>query len=380
MPAPLFGYQEAYALWDGNTRAKQGIQEATLGLCRPSFKERRLRSGSQAAWTLKTPSMRRCWHKIGRPAGARSAVAAAEDGPPRRGRFARDRAGRDHRCIYPGQQPAKHRRDRQERRPAQKKEAEHQAIIATKNEEKANLAKADALTQTKEAERQAIIATQNEKTANLAKADALTQKKEAQRQAIIATKNEEKANVPKPTPWRGRKRPTTSVNSPKPRRRSPNKTRKRPTRPRKRRSTAAISPASASPRPRSRITPSIVRDALGRTSARLAQLGVGKADLPWHSRQPHDRRGRAHRGPGHRSGRRAAGQRRLGWNRAGMGLGYRQEAVQLPTGGNYVFALAFSPDGRHLAAGTNARPDYIQVWNSRTGQLEKSFAVIVTRY
>jgi WD40 repeat protein/serine/threonine protein kinase len=39
-----------------------------------------------------------------------------------------------------------------------------------------------------------------------------------------------------------------------------------------------------------------------------------------------------------------------------------------PSGGSYVFALAFSPDGKQLAAGTNARPDFVTIWDAATGQ------------
>jgi WD40 repeat protein/serine/threonine protein kinase len=56
------------------------------------------------------------------------------------------------------------------------------------------------------------------------------------------------------------------------------------------------------------------------------------------------------------------------WDAAGRKL------LEIRTGGDSVFALAFSPDGRHLAAGTNARPDYIKIYNTATGELEKSLS------
>ncbi|TVS20393.1 MAG: serine/threonine protein kinase, partial [Planctomycetaceae bacterium] len=40
----------------------------------------------------------------------------------------------------------------------------------------------------------------------------------------------------------------------------------------------------------------------------------------------------------------------------------------ISTEGQYVFAAAFSPDGRYLAIGNNHSPDYLQVFNIQTGQ------------
>jgi hypothetical protein len=49
-----------------------------------------------------------------------------------------------------------------------------------------------------------------------------------------------------------------------------------------------------------------------------------------------------------------------------------QELIEIPTGGQYVFAAAFSPDGRYVAAGGNSRPDYVKIWDARTGKLAQS--------
>ncbi len=48
------------------------------------------------------------------------------------------------------------------------------------------------------------------------------------------------------------------------------------------------------------------------------------------------------------------------------------ELLAIPTGGQYVFAVAFSPDGDRLATGVNAQPDYLKIWDARSGALVKS--------
>ena len=46
-----------------------------------------------------------------------------------------------------------------------------------------------------------------------------------------------------------------------------------------------------------------------------------------------------------------------------------QQLVSFPSGAQNVFSLAFSPDGRHVAAGTNDPPNYLKIFDARTGAL-----------
>ncbi len=45
---------------------------------------------------------------------------------------------------------------------------------------------------------------------------------------------------------------------------------------------------------------------------------------------------------------------------------------EIPSGGDYVFALAFSPDGKDLAVGGNGRPNYLQIWDWQGRRVVKS--------
>jgi hypothetical protein len=45
---------------------------------------------------------------------------------------------------------------------------------------------------------------------------------------------------------------------------------------------------------------------------------------------------------------------------------------RVPAGGQYVYAVAFSPDGKQLATGTNDRPDYVKIWDAQTGALVRT--------
>ncbi|NQT16739.1 MAG: protein kinase [Planctomycetes bacterium] len=46
-----------------------------------------------------------------------------------------------------------------------------------------------------------------------------------------------------------------------------------------------------------------------------------------------------------------------------------EELLGIPTGGQYVYSVAFSPDGKQVATGTNDRPNYVKIWNAETGAL-----------
>jgi WD40 repeat protein/serine/threonine protein kinase len=53
--------------------------------------------------------------------------------------------------------------------------------------------------------------------------------------------------------------------------------------------------------------------------------------------------------------------------------GSGRELLAIPTGGQYVFGVAFAPDGRHVATGSNQRPDYVKLWDAQTGDLVKAY-------
>lgn len=50
-----------------------------------------------------------------------------------------------------------------------------------------------------------------------------------------------------------------------------------------------------------------------------------------------------------------------------------KELQRFPAGGTYVFSLAFSPNGRQLAIGVNDKPNYVKIWDVQAGKLTKSY-------
>ncbi len=51
-----------------------------------------------------------------------------------------------------------------------------------------------------------------------------------------------------------------------------------------------------------------------------------------------------------------------------------QPPRKIVTGATYVYAVAFSPDGSRLAIGSNARPEYLGIWDPATGEKISGFA------
>jgi hypothetical protein len=88
--------------------------------------------------------------------------------------------------------------------------------------------------------------------------------------------------------------------------------------------------------------------AFSRDGRRFATGGWGDAVLIWDVQ----------------SGKQAAGSK--------PALTIRTGGRQVPSGGQYVYAVAFSPDGKQLATGTNDRPEYVKIWDAQTGALVRT--------
>jgi WD40 repeat protein len=381
-----FAFQEALALWDGNARARRGLEETTVAYASLALKNgdfdlgaKMLDAGNPAHSPLlkeirlgqheRDARLRRL--NTARRVGAgllvtilvvitvafflvnnqRNIAEAAKNDAVAQKKVAdqqRDIATQNEDKANKAKADALARKQEAEQ---QRKIAEAQTIIATQNEDKANKAKADALARKQEAEQQrqiaeaqTIIATQNEDKANKAKADALARKQEAERQrqiaeaqTIIARQNEDKANKATQKEEYGAY-------------------------------VARIGLAAAK----------IEENAFDRALELLQECPPRFRDWEWgrlyylctqgsrtiNAVDPVEALAFSPDGARFASG---------GWGGiirvwdAASG----RKLLEIASGGNCVFALAFSPDGRHLAAGTNARPDYIKIWNAGTGELEK---------
>ncbi len=319
----LFGFQEAQALWEDNARAKQGIEEATLAYAGLALENGDFDLGA----------------KLLNPEKPTHAPLLKQFRLGQQERDARLQRLKTARRVGAGllatvlivvtvafflvnhqrsiAETARNEAVTQKKEAVeQKKVAEQQKEIATQNEEKANVAKADALARKQEADRQrqvaeaqTRIAQQNEERANKA-----TQKEEygayIARIGLAAAKIEENAFD----------RALTLLEECPPELRNWEWGRLYYLCTQGSRTIDAVDPVESV--------------AITQDGTRFASGGWGGTVRIWD----------------------AASGRKL---------------LEIRTGGDCVFALAFSPDGKHLAAGTNDRPDYIKIWNANSGELEK---------
>jgi WD40 repeat protein/tRNA A-37 threonylcarbamoyl transferase component Bud32 len=60
-----------------------------------------------------------------------------------------------------------------------------------------------------------------------------------------------------------------------------------------------------------------------------------------------------------------------GWNKNAKvwDVASGKELLTIPTGGDYVFAAAFSPDGMHVALGGDGTPTFVGIWDAQKGTL-----------
>ena len=334
----LFGFQEAYELWEGNARAKDGILEATLAYATRAMQKGDYDLGASLL-DAKVPQHQPLLKEI-------RAAQRDRDARQQRLKTAR-RIGTALLATVVIVVTVAFFMVRAEKNKAQESEA--QAVAA----------KADALAKKDEADKAKIDALAKKQEAEVARADALNKKEEADRQRLAADKAKAEALAEKKAADVARQAEEYGAY------------------------VARIGLAAAK----------IEENAFDRAHAILQECPPALRNWEW-GRLNYlcDRAVRdvptgerleavAYSPDGKRFATGGWGGAINVWdaeNRPNHAARRRRSArsrlLTIATSASCVFALAFSPDGKFLASGTNDPRGFIKIWNSTTGSLVKALS------